>query len=150
MYEYYKTVSHIPPDFIQSLQPPVGRKKPKHEDISRKTLQEVKKHGRNEKEVDQDNEFGQIRAHRLILEIDPSPKDAKTNKRLTPKPVEGPQKDSGSLDSGSQTPVSVAHSSNSSQTGSKIGSVPSLAVIDFSSLTMSRKDLRHIPKQNIV
>jgi len=152
LYEYYKTVAHIPAAFIQSLQPSVGRKKVQQGSRLNPTEAIKKILGSKDSEGEANGIISQIRASRVILEM-----DAPTARRFpvvnAPKSYrfhEGGQsggsvKDSTSLDSGTQTPASTIHSTSNT---SKTVSTPSLAVIDFSSLTMSRKDLRIIPKRN--
>lgn len=151
LYEYYRIVNHIPASYIQSLQPAPGRKKTKYEVPStyRNSRSEAKLHanrteGKDGEEMDGFTSYR--RANRLILEIEPCITQQNPSYRpFLRKPVTIQVKDS--MESRSTTPLSNGPSS-SSNSDPKVPSIPSLSVIDFSSLTMSRKELRHIHRKN--
>lgn len=149
MFEYYKMVGHIPADYIQSLQPAAGRKKTKYEvSPCYRNMRESKFHRETNKEGEdgEGSAFAAYRpANRLILEIEPCTTQNPSYRPFMRKTII-PVKDS--IDSRSTTPISNGASSSSGNSDPKVPSIPSLSVIDFSSLTMSRKELRHIQKRN--
>lgn len=97
-----------------------------------------------EKQRDEDLAFHG--ANPLILEIDPCFQSSSCRPILR-KPIAIQMKDS--IESRATTPNSSGAGSSSIAMSSdaKETSIPSLSVIDFSSLTMSRKELRHIHKR---
>ena len=144
-------MGHIPASYIQSLQPPPGRKKTKYEVTSTyRSLREGKQHASRieGKEGEEGDGFVSYRkANRLILEIEPCFTQNPSFRPFLRKPVTIQVKDS--MDSRSTTPLSNGPSSSSGgNSDPKVPSIPSLSVIDFSSLTMSRKELRHIHRRN--
>jgi hypothetical protein len=83
----------------------------------------------------------------LILEIEPCFTQNPSFRPFLRKPVTIQVKDS--MDSRSTTPLSNGQSSSSGgNSDPKVPSIPSLSVIDFSSLTMSRKELRQLHRRN--
>lgn len=155
LFEYYKMVGQIPAEYIQSLQPATGRKKTKYEVSScyRNLRTEGKLHqSRFEAKEGEDSDgtaFASYRkANRLILEIEPCFTQNPSFRPFLRKPVTINVKDS--MESRSATPLSTNGQSSSSGGNSdpKVSSIPSLSVIDFSSLTMSRKELRHLHRRN--
>ncbi|XP_045026348.1 cytosolic carboxypeptidase 6 isoform X2 [Daphnia magna] len=154
LFEYYKIVGHIPASYIQSLQPAPGRKKTKYEVAS--TYRNFRSEGKqivnriDGKEGDEGDgsAFASYRrANRLILEIEPCFAQNPSFRPFLRKPVTIQVKDS--MDSRSTTPLSNGQSSSSGgNSDPKVPSIPSLSVIDFSSLTMSRKELRQLHRRN--
>lgn len=149
LFEYYKIVGQIPADYLTSLQPTTGRKKTKYEVPATYRTVKSDKHLRQEakESEDPDSAFASYRrANRLILEIDPCfAQNPSYRPFLRKPPVTIQTKDS--MESRSTTPLSNGQSSSSGGTENKIASIPSLSIIDFSSLTMSRKELRHITRR---
>ena len=154
LFEYYKIVGHIPASYIQSLHPAPGRKKTKYEVQStyRNFRSEGKQHasridGKEGEEGDGSAFASYRRANRLILEIEPCFTQNPSFRPFLRKPVTIQVKDS--MDSRSTTPLSNGQSSSSGgNSDPKVPSIPSLSVIDFSSLTMSRKELRQLHRRN--
>lgn len=97
-------------------------------------------------EKQRDEELAFHGASPLFLEIDPCLQSS-SYRPLLRKPMPFQMKDS--IESRATTPVSSGAGSSSIAMNSdaKESSFPSLSVIDFSSLTMSRKELRHIHKR---
>ena len=142
-------VGHIPADYIQSLQPAAGRKKTKYEVSScYRNIRESKYHREaKEGEDGEGSVYAYKPANRLILEIEPFTTQNPSYRPFLRKPITIPVKDS--MDSRSTTPISNgASSSSGGNSDPKNSSIPSLSVIDFSSLTMSRKELRYIQKRH--
>lgn len=136
---------------MQSLQPAPGRKKTKYEVPT--TYRNCRSEGKHGNRIDgKDGEEGDgfasyRRANRLILEIEPCITQNPSFRPFLRKPVTIQVKDS--MESRSTTPLSNGPSSSSGgNSDPKVPSIPSLSVIDFSSLTMSRKELRHIHRRN--
>ena len=147
LFEYYKIVGQIPSDFLQSLQPVTGRKKTKyHEVVS--TYRNIRTEGKAHIKEGEEGEASALasyrRANRLILEIEPCLTQNPSFRPFVRKPIQ--VKDS--MESRSTTPLSNGPSSSSGgNSDPKVPSIPSLSVIDFSSLTMNRKELRHIQRR---
>lgn len=142
-------VGQIPGDFLQSLQPAAGRKKTKYEVSSTYRSARSDANKQNQiKDQDEGDNGGLVtyrRANRLILEIEPCVTQNPSFRPFLRKPIF--VKDS--MESRSTTPLSNGPSSSSGgNSDPKVPSIPSLSVIDFSSLTMSRKELRHIQRKN--
>lgn len=151
LFEYYKIVGQIPADYLQSLQPTTGRKKTKYEVPTTYRNLRSEKHNRVEAKEGEDPDGSAFasyrRANRLILEIEPCFTQNPSYRPFLRKPVTIQTKDS--MESRSTTPLSNGQSSSSGGNSSdpKVPSIPSLSIIDFSSLTMSRKELRHINRR---
>lgn len=144
-------VGQIPCDFIQSLQPVVGRKKTKYEVATTHRGARAGNDGskmQNTKDGEEEDTSALAtyrRANRLILEIEPCFTQNTSFRPFVRKPIQ--VKDS--MESRSTTPLSNGPSSSSGgNSDPKVPAIPSLSVIDFSSLTMSRKELRHIQRRN--
>jgi len=139
LFEYYKMLGQIPSDYIQSLQPVAGRKK------SELTCAFRGMRSRTKMEKQRDEELAFHGASPLILEIDPCLQSS-SYRPILRKPITIQMKDS--IESRATTPISSgARSSTAMNSDAKETSIPSLSVIDFSSLTMSRKELRQIHKR---
>lgn len=145
MYEYYKATGHIPCDFLQSLQPAPSRKKTKAECAAALTgsnIHDIKKPAM----IKTPEKIPLGRSNHVLFDVNPP---ATRNASFKPFLSKNMAQES---ESRTPTPISNTASSSSSSTSSRLASnstpVPSLSVIDFNSLTMSRKDLHQVPRRN--
>ena len=137
LFEYYKMLGQIPGDYIQSLQPVTGRKKTELTCAYRGMRSRTNMGKHRDEEVFH-------RANPLILQIEPCLQNSSYRPLVRGIHIKD------TIESRPITANSSGQGSSSTAMNSeeaKETSIPSLSVIDFSSLTMTRKELRHIQRR---